>query len=162
MENLTKMSNNESVLSLSKEQLFEKLLKAEREIRIQHDLLKETFLQNKNLQNKCADLEIRLKKGNEKGPGLNASWVSKIVLTLKTEDRPLRSVEIIKILETKEPLLESHHNKAKFFSAYLNSAVKYKRILPQKVKGVRGYYYILPEWMNECGSLKGAYCEMMI
>lgn len=162
MENLTKTSKNESLLSLSKDELIEKLLKAEKEIRIQHDLLKETFLENKDLQNKCADLQNRLQRIDAKGNNLSASWVSKIVLTLKTEDRPLRSVEIIHILETKEPILASHYNKAKFFSAYLNTAVKYKRIIQQKVKGVRGYYYVLPEWMDECGDLNSAYSEMMV
>lgn len=162
MENLPKTSKSESLLSLSKEELIEKLRKAEREIRIQHDLLKETFVQNKNLQSECADLQKRLQRTNGKANNLSASWVSKIVLTLKTENKPLRSVEIIKLLEIKEPVLENHHNKAKFFSAYLNTAVKYKRIIQQKVKGVRGYYYVLPEWMDECGSLKGNYAETMV
>lgn len=155
-------TKKESLLSLSKEEIIEKLLKAEKEIKVQHDLLKEIFLQNKALQEKSADLQEKLKKTGTKAGDLNASWVSKIVLTLKTENRPLRSVEIISILEMREPLLESHHNKAKFFSAYLNTAVKYKRIIQQKVKGVRGYYYVLPEWIEKCGSLKGVYGDMMV
>lgn len=157
-----KTTQNGSLSSLSKEELIEKLQKAEKEIRIQHDLLKETFQQNKNLQTKCADLQEKLQKTGDKGHSSSASWVSKIVWTLKTENRPLRSVEIISLLEIKEPILASHHNKAKFFSAYLNTAVKYKRIIQQKVKGVRGYYYALPEWMDECGSLKDSYGEMMV
>lgn len=157
-----KTSKNESLLTLSKDELIEKLLKAEKEIRIQHDLLEETFLQNKNLQNKCAELQNRLQRTSAKFNNLNASWVSKIVLTLKTENRPLRSVEIIRVLEMTELVLENHHNKAKFLSAYLNTAVKYKRVVQQKVMGVRGYYYVLPEWMDESGGLKGAYSEMMV
>lgn len=153
---------NESLLSLSKEELIEKLLKAEKEIRVQHDLLKETFLENRNLQNRCPHLQESLQKVDCKGSNLSASWVSKIVLTLKAQNRPLRSVEIIHILEMTEPILESHHNKVKFLSAYLNTAVKYKRIIQQKVKGVRGYYYVLPEWMDDCGSLKFSYCTMMV
>lgn len=162
METLMKRARNWSLLDLSKEELIEKLLKAEKDIRIQHDLLKETFLENKKLQDKCSHLQERLQRRGDKGGNSNTSWVSKIVLTLKTENRPLRSVEIISLLEIKEPTLSSHHDKAKFFSAYLNTAVKYKRITQQKVKGVRGYYYVLPEWMDEFGSLKGAYREMMV
>ena len=162
MENQIKASKNESLLSLSKEELIRKLLKAEKELRVQYNLLKETFLENKSLHNKCADLEKRLQSIDGKDQQLSASWVSKIVLTLKTENRPLRSVEIISILEAKEPILESHYNKAKFFSAYLNTAVKYKRIIQQKVMGVRGYYYVVPEWMDEHGNLRSVYSEMMI
>lgn len=157
-----KRAKNGSLLDLSKEELIEKLLKAEKDISLQHDLLKETFLENKKLQNECSHLQERLQRTGDKRGNLNTSWVSKIVLTLKTENRPLRSVEIISLLELKEPMLAGHHDKAKFFSAYLNTAVKYKRIIQQKIKGVRGYYYILPEWMDECGSLKGAYHEMMV
>ena len=157
-----KTTRNGSLLNLSTEELIEKLLKAEKEIRIQHDLLKETFIQNKNLHNKCADLQERLQRTNGKANNLSASWVSKIVWTLKTENRPLRSVEIISILEIKELILASHHNKAKFLSAYLNTAVKYKRVVQQKVMGVRGYYYVLPEWMDESGGLKGVYSEVMV
>ena len=155
-------TKKEGLLCLSKDQMIDKLLKAEKEIRVQHDLLKETFLQNKKLQEKCADLQKKLQATDDKAYRLGASWVSKIVLTLKTENRPLRSAEIISILEIKEPLLERHHNKCKFFSAYLNTAVKYKRVIQQKVKGVRGYYYVLPEWMNECGKIKCHYADMMV
>lgn len=157
-----KTAKNAGLLDLSKEELIEKLIKAGKDVRIQHDLLKETFLENQKLQKKCYDLHERLQRTGDKGGNLNTSWVSKIVLTLKAENKPLRSVEIISLLEIKEPMLARHHDKAKFFSAYLNTAVKYKRIIQQKVKGVRGYYYVLPEWMDECGSLKGAYREMMV
>ena len=52
----------DSFLLLSKEELIEKLLKSEREIAVQHDLLKQTFIQNKGLQNKYADVQRKLRE----------------------------------------------------------------------------------------------------
>jgi hypothetical protein len=40
---------------------------------------------------------------------------------------------------------------------YLNKAVKYQRIAAYKRGGSRGYYYVLPEWMNEHGVLEKQY-----
>lgn len=157
-----KTTKTEDLLLLSKEELINKLIQAEKEILVQHDLLKQTFLQYQQLQKDYKDLEAQFYKSNGESYDRSFSWVSKIVFTLKAENKPLRSVELIAILERKEPILLNHHNKGKFLSAYLNTAVKYGRIIQQKISGVRGYYYLLPEWMDKHEKVKAPYKEMMI
>ena len=157
-----KTTKTESLILLSKEELINKLNKAEKQILVQHDLLKQTFLEYQQLQKNYKDLEAHLYKGNGEGYDRSFSWVSKIVFTLKAENKPLRSVELIAILEIKEPKLHKHHNKRKFLSAYLNTAAKYGRIIQQKIGGVRGYYYLLPEWMDEQRNPIPFYREMML
>ena len=157
-----KTTKTEGLLLLSKEELINKLNKAEKEILVQHDLLKQTFLEYQLLQKNYKDLEAQLYKSNGEGYDRSFSWVSKIVFTLKAENKPLRSVELIAVLEKKEPILLNHHNKGKFLSAYLNTAVKYGRIIQQKIGGVRGYYYLLPEWIDEQRNPIPFYREMML
>lgn len=144
-----KTGKTENLLQLSREKLIEKLEKAEKEIALQHDLLKQTFLQNRELHKRCADLQRQVQEMAGEGYSQSYSWVSKIVFTLKAANKPLRSMELIATLERNEPMLLNHHNKVKYFSAFLNMAFKYGRIVPQKVKGVRGYYYLLPDWIDE-------------
>ena len=62
---------------------------------------------------------------------------------------PLRSVEIIAQLLLREPVLNEKVSKEKFISPFLNSAMKYERLIPFKLRGVRGNYYCLPEWVDE-------------
>jgi len=50
-------------------------------------------------------------------------------------DKPLRSVEIIALLLKREPVLNEKESKEKFISPFLNSAMKYKRLIPFKLKG---------------------------
>jgi hypothetical protein len=150
------------LLALSKEELIEKLLKNEKELALHHDLLKQTFVKNKELTQKCLQLQKRMQEQETKDYDGSLSWVSKIVFTLKKEKKPLRSIELISILERTEPVLQNHSNKAKVFSAFLNAAMKYKRIVREKIKGVRGHYYLLPEWLDENGNAKEAYKQMML
>ena len=77
------------------------------------------------------------------------SWISKIVFTVAQANKPLRSAEIISVLRVREPDLNHKTSKEKFVSAFLNVAMQHKRLLPYKLKGVRGNYYCLPEWINE-------------
>jgi hypothetical protein len=162
MENSLETITKESLLILNKEELIEKLLKTQKEVFIQHDLLKQTFVKNKELQKKCAELEKQLDESVGEGYSSASTWVSKIVFILKAEDRPLRSVDLIAILERKESTLKNHHNKSKFFSAYLNTSVKYGRIVQQKLSGVRGYFYLLPEWVDEKGNAENSYRAKMV
>lgn len=157
-----KTIKTENLLLLSKEELINKLNKAEKEIIVQHDLLKQTFLECQQLQKNYKDLKARFCKSNGEGYDRSFSWVSKIVFTLKAENKPLRSVELIAILERMESMLLNHHSKGKFLSAYLNTAVKYGRIVQQKVNGVRGYYYLLPEWLDEQRNPIPFYGQMML
>ena len=141
-----KIDNRGNLLLLSKEELIEILNLKEKEIAVHHDLLKKTFTEYQLLQQKFAELEKHLKDlRSEDGYGATSSWVSKIVYTLRQENRPLRSPELITILEKREPSLAGHHNKVQYFSAFLSNAVSYGRVIQEKVKGVRGYYYLLPD-----------------
>ena len=68
-------------------------------------------------------------------------------------NKPLRSAEIISVLRVRELDLNHKTSKEKFVSAFLNVAMQHKRLIPYKLKGVRGNYYCLPEWINEEGEL---------
>ena len=81
------------------------------------------------------------------------SWISKIVFIVAQAKKPLRSAEIIPILRVREPDLNLKASKEKFLSAFLNVAMRHQRLIPYKLKGVRGNYYCLPEWINEEGEL---------
>jgi len=156
-----KTTNRYGLLHLSKEELIEKLHAQEKELTIQHDLLKQTFFEHQKLQQRFKQLETQALASTE-GYDPSASWVSKIVFALQKEKKPLKSSELIAVLERREPMLLNHHSKEKYFSAFLNTAVKYGRIGQQTVKGVRGYYYLLPEWFDDAGAVKCSYKEMMI
>lgn len=71
------------------------------------------------------------------------TWVRKIVFALEQAGRPMRSPEIIEVLAKREEHLRNHWNQAQYFSAFLNMALKAKRIKREKRKGERGYYYLL-------------------
>ena len=158
-----KTSSEQDLHALNKEELIHLAKKQQKEIHNQYHLLKETFDNNQLLTKKLRDLEKGLDEcSNSDGYNPGLSWVSKIVFTLRTENRPLRSCEMISLLEKREPLLAAHHNKVQYFSAFLSNAVSYERIVQQKVKGVRGYYYLLPEWLEENGGAKASFKEMMI
>ena len=83
----------------------------------------------------------------------NRTWISKIVFMVTNANKPLRSVEIIALLLPREPVLNQKVSKEKFISPFLNSAMQYERLIPFKLKGVRGNYYCLPEWVDEKGEL---------
>ncbi len=80
-------------------------------------------------------------------------WITKIVFVIDTAGKPLRSREIIALLQTREPVLEEKASKEKFISAFLNVAKRNKRLFTYKVAGVRGNYYCLPEWMDDMSQL---------
>lgn len=74
------------------------------------------------------------------------SWVNKIVFVLKQAQRPLLSSDLIVFMTPLELTLQYSHHKAQVFSAHLNKAVKYGRVIAYKLGGSRGYYYTLPGW----------------
>jgi hypothetical protein len=117
-----------------------------KELARQLDLLREVYTEREMLLRRVQELE----KDRLSGDGYTAmsSMVSKIVFVLQQENRPLRSPELIGLLEKREPVLAQHHNKVQYFSAFLSNAVSFGRIIPAKVKGVRGYYYLLPSWVD--------------
>jgi hypothetical protein len=85
------------------------------------------------------------------------SWVNKIVYVLKKTNRPLLSPEMIELITEHDPALKNSRFRPQTFSANLNKAVKYKRIIAYKLGGTRGYYYVMPEWVEVNGGLKKEY-----
>ncbi|HMG68614.1 MAG TPA: hypothetical protein VK588_13040 [Chitinophagaceae bacterium] len=110
--------------------------------------LKEAISENKKLRR-----QLNQSKVPKDGYEYNRTWISKIVFIVTNADKPLRSVEIIAMLLPREPVLNEKVSKEKFISPFLNSAMQYERLIPYKLKGVRGNYYCLPEWVDEKGEL---------
>jgi hypothetical protein len=75
------------------------------------------------------------------------------VFIVTNANKPLRSADIISLLSRREPMLHEKESKEKFISPSLNAAMKFRRLIPYKLKGVRGNYYCLPEWINDEGEL---------
>jgi sugar-specific transcriptional regulator TrmB len=123
--------------------------KLEKENRALKELLSEAL-------EKIKRLEKRLQKYENSNDGYNKAWtvVTKIVFLITKADKPLRSSEIISLLKEREPsIVRKQDSLEKYISAFLNTAMKYERLIPYKLKGVRGNYYCIPEWMDEEGSL---------
>lgn len=151
------------LLQSSKEELIKMIQEQKRELDNQHDLLKEVFTEREMLLRRVRELEkLENDRLNADGYQSTSSWVSKIVFTLLQENRPLRSPELINLLEKREPTLAGHHNKIQYFSAFLSNAVSYGRVIQQKVKGVRGYYYLLPGWLDKHGAVLDGYKDRML
>ena len=69
--------------------------------------------------------------------------------------KPLRSAEIIPLLKDRQPeIVKKQDSLEKYISAFLNTAIKQGRLVPYKLKGVRGNFYCLPEWIDEDGELR--------
>jgi hypothetical protein len=145
------------------QKLQEVIRELEQKNNLQHGLLKEVVAENQHLRKRVVELEEQL-TGQLNSDGYNdtSSWISKIVFTLQKENRPLRSTTLIEMLAKREPSLANHHNKVQYFSAFLSNAVSYNRIVKHKVKGVRGYYYLLLEWLDDQGNAKPEYRKMML
>jgi hypothetical protein len=150
-------------ISDSPEEMQKTIDELQKTVAMQYDLLKKTLTENELLQQKVRQLEEQLNdKRNSDGYGSTSSWISKIVFILQHENRPLRSPELINLLEKREPALAEHYNKVQYFSAFLSNAVKYGRVIQQKLKGVRGYYYLLPGWVDEQNNIKVEYYGKML
>jgi sugar-specific transcriptional regulator TrmB len=123
--------------------------KLEKENRALKELLAEAL-------DKIKKLEKRLQKYEQPNDGYNKTWtmVTKIVFLITKADKPLRSSEIIPLLKQREPdIIRKQDSLEKYLSAFLNTAMRHERLIPYKLKGVRGNFYCLPEWMNEGGEL---------
>ncbi len=110
--------------------------------------LKDAISENKELRKQLIMPNIP-----DDGYEYSLTWISKIIFIVSNADKPLRSVEIIALLLPREPILNQKVSKVKFISPFLNSAMQYNRLIPYKLKGVRGNYYCLPEWMDKAGAL---------
>ena len=76
---------------------------------------------------------------------INDTWIDKIVFILKEAQRPLRSSEIIEILQKNDITFRTLADPQKGLSTHLTKALKYGRIIGTKQKGQNGYVFSLPE-----------------
>ena len=108
------------------------------------------------LEERIKSLEERNKRlENPQGthyPSL--SWPGKIIFCIKKMKRPLRYQEIMQELG----IMEQFHNtgawlEEKTISVTLSGMSKDKRLHSEKMRGTRGNFYALTEWLNEAGEL---------
>ena len=128
------------------ENTIEKLEKENIQLR---ELYAEALFEIKSLRERLDTYEIP-------DDGYHKAWtvVTKIVFLITKADKPLRSSEIISLLKQREPsIMKKQDSLEKYLSAFLNTAMKHERLIPYKLKGVRGNYYCLPQWIDETGGL---------
>jgi hypothetical protein len=113
-------------------------------------LLREVFTELQQLKAKTPHID-------EAEYNKSWGWVNKIVFVLKKIKRPLLSTEIIEFMTPYELVLQYSRYPAQAFSAHLHKAVKYGRVIAYKLGGSRGYYYILPDWMDVTGKIMKEY-----
>jgi septal ring factor EnvC (AmiA/AmiB activator) len=147
--NMEKNSRNPpSFLEIKLERLKKKLAETQKELSETKDQLNKQ--ENENIK-------LRVLLDNYVNPkdeyNKSRTRASKIVFIVSKANKPLRSAEIIALLLRREPVLHEKESKEKFLSPSLNSAIKSKRLIPYKLRGVRGNFYSLPEWVNEEGEL---------
>lgn len=135
-------------LEFTIKKLKKKLEEREKDLENVTSQLNQALSENEKLKRKVGKLEKPKDEYN-----YSWSWISKIVFIVVQAKKPLRSAEIISILRVREPDLNLKTSKEKFVSAFLNVAMRHQRLIPYKLKGVRGNYYCLPEWINEDGEL---------
>ncbi len=140
--------NPPSFLEIKLERLKTKLAETQKELGETKDQLHEKEIEN---------IKLRLLLDNYVNPkdeyNKSRTWVSKIVFIIAKENKPLRSPEIIALLLRREPVLHEKESKEKFISPSLNAAIKFKRLIPYKLPGVRGNFYCLLEWVGKDGEL---------
>lgn len=90
----------------------------------------------------------------------NWTWVSKIIYALLEKKAPMLSQEMIAYLTPLDEKMRASHDRVGYFSAFLTKAVKNNRVVQVKVKGFKGYFYALPEWIIN-GELPPSYYQKM-
>jgi hypothetical protein len=88
------------------------------------------------------------------------TWVSKIIYVLLEKNAPLRSIQMIEYFVPIDERIRTSHDMVGYFSAFLTKAVKNERVVKIKVKGFKGYFYALPEWLQN-GKLRETYYRKM-
>jgi hypothetical protein len=88
------------------------------------------------------------------------TWLSKIIYALQTKNAPLRSQQMIEFFVPIDVRMNTSHDKVGYFSAFLSKALKNERVVKIKVKGFKGNFYALPEWMID-GELPATYYRKM-
>lgn len=154
-----RMEENLSLLRRKRieERLFTKkeidglLKEKQNQLDVQYDLLKEVYKSYELLKKDHELLKEKLFRYESPDDGYRKdwTWVAKIVFVIEKAGKPLRSAEIIEILEKREEHLREHSSKQQYFSAFIHMALKADRIKREKRKGERGfYYYINPTHTN--------------
>lgn len=90
----------------------------------------------------------------------NWTWVSKIIYVLLEKNAPMRSQQMIEYFIPIDERMRISHDMGGYFSAFLTKAVKNGRVVKIKVKGFKGNFYALPEWMID-GELPPTYYRKM-
>lgn len=131
----------------TKKEVYGLLKEKQIQLDVQYSVLKEVYESYERLKKEHEQLKEKLSRYENPDDGYRKdwTWVAKIVFVLDNAGKPLRSAEIIEILEKREEHLREHTSKQQYFSAFINLALKAERIKREKRKGERGYYYLLPE-----------------
>lgn len=129
----------------TKKEVDERLKEKQIQLDVQYSVLKEVYENHERLKKEHELLKEKLSRYENPDDGYRKdwTWVAKIVFVLQKAGKPLRSAEIIEILEKREEHLREHTSKQQYFSAFINMALKAERIKREKRKGERGYYYFL-------------------
>lgn len=146
-ENLSYRRRNRTEEKLfTKKQVDELLKEKQHQLEVQYSVLKEVYENYERLKKEHEQLKEKLSRYENPNDGYRKdwTWVAKIVFVLQHAGKPLRSAEMIEILEKREEHLREHTSKQQYFSAFINMALKAERIKREKRKGERGYYYLLP------------------
>ena len=131
--------------SFTKKRVDELLKEKQNHLDVQYSVLKEVYENYERLKKEHELLKEKLSRYENPDDGYRKdwTWVAKIVFVLQQAGKPLRSAEIIEILEKREEHLKDHTSKQQYFSAFINMALKAERIKREKRKGERGFYYYL-------------------
>lgn len=127
----------------TKKEVDELLKEKQHQLDVQYSVLKEVYENYERLKKEHEVLKEKLSNYESPDDGYRKdwTWVAKIVFVLEKAGKPLRSAEIIEILEKREVHLREHSSKQQYFSAFINMALKAERIKREKRRGERGYYY---------------------
>jgi hypothetical protein len=136
-----------TIRSMTNEELVRKISIQEKEIQELKALLKESFDQNSFLLGKLDRHEIKTNLFLEYSQ--RWSWINKIIYILRELDKPSTSSDIVNLMLEFDADLRFNRDIVKYLSPHFTKAVKYGRIIQHKIKGIKGYYYILPGWIDE-------------
>lgn len=144
-----RLAKKEGAVALYADWDREELIEFIEELKSENEELKHLNLPSSEKQNTVS--ADHLKTGDQNllsGYNKDWTWVSKMVFVLRKVNRPLKSKELLEFLEGVDSNVKFFADKAKTFSSLLNKAVKYQRVQEYRIRGLKGYFYILPEWMD--------------
>ena len=129
----------------TQKEVDELLKEKENQLQVHYAVLKELYGQYDLLKKEHQAFKEKLLEYEAPDDGYRKdwTWVAKIVFAIEQAGKPLRSAEIIEILEKREEHLREHTSKQQYFSAFIYMALRAERIKREKRKGERGYYYSL-------------------